>query len=245
MVGSTCTPARWSLGLLKQDGESMLHHHLKTAPEPVLKAMAPSREDLVVCVEGLCTWYGLAELCAREGLPFVLGHALSLQALPGGKAKHDTIDAHQRAVRRRGGMLPQASVYPAQMRATRDLRRRRRHLLRQRAALFAHVHNTPSQYHLPAIGPKIAYQGHRDGVAARWADPAGQQRIAVDLGLITCDDPRRPDLELSLVQSATPHEAHPCYRLRSIPGVGTIFALGRLFEIHDIHRCPRVQAFVS
>jgi hypothetical protein len=56
MVALTCTPARWSLCLLNQDGESMLHHHLQTAPEPFLKAMAPSREDLVVCVECLFTW---------------------------------------------------------------------------------------------------------------------------------------------------------------------------------------------
>ena len=52
-------------------------------------------------------------------------------------------------------MLPQAYVYPAEMRATRDLLRRRMHLARKRGALLAHVHNTNSQYHLPAIGKKI------------------------------------------------------------------------------------------
>jgi len=35
----------------------------------------------------------------------------------------------------RGGMLPQASVSPAAMRATRDLLRRRTHLMRTRAEL--------------------------------------------------------------------------------------------------------------
>jgi transposase len=33
--------------------------------------------------------------------------------------------------------------------------------------------------------------------------------------------------------------------LRSIPGVGQILALVRLYDIHAIHRFPRVQAFVS
>jgi hypothetical protein len=69
-------PAPWSLCVLNQDGEVLLHRNMKAAPEPFLKAIAPDREDLVVCVEGLFTWYGLADLCAREGLPFVLGHAL-------------------------------------------------------------------------------------------------------------------------------------------------------------------------
>jgi hypothetical protein len=53
----------------------------------------------------------------------VLGHALSMKAMHGGKAKNDTIDSQKIAVLLRGGMLPQAYVYPAPMRATRDLLR--------------------------------------------------------------------------------------------------------------------------
>ena len=35
------------------------------------------------------------------------------------------------------------------------------------------------------------------------------------------------------------------YRLRSVPGIGKILALVLRHEIHDIHRFPRVQDFVS
>ena len=55
-----------------------------------------------------------------------------MKAIHGGKAKNDKIDAHKIAVLLRGGMLPQAYVYPAEMRATRDLLRRRMHLARKR-----------------------------------------------------------------------------------------------------------------
>ena len=98
------------LCILHQEGEMLVHRNMPAGPEPLLKAVAPSREPLVVAVACLCTWSGLADLCAREGLPFVLGHALSLQAMHGGKAKHDTIDAQTMAVLLRGGRLPQASV---------------------------------------------------------------------------------------------------------------------------------------
>ena len=57
-----------------------------------------------------------------------------MKAINGGKAKNDKIDAHKIAVLLRGGMLPQAYVYPAEMRATRDLLRRRCHRVRRRAA---------------------------------------------------------------------------------------------------------------
>ncbi|MGE3536836.1 MAG: hypothetical protein AB7N91_05270 [Candidatus Tectimicrobiota bacterium] len=85
----------------------------------------------------------------------------------------------------RGGMLPHASVSPAARRATRALLRRRTPLRRKRAALLAHVHNTNSQYNLPAIDKKIAYQANREGVAERCDDPAVHKTSAVDLDLIT------------------------------------------------------------
>jgi hypothetical protein len=61
------------LCILTQDGAMLVHRNMPAGPEPFLKAVAPSREDLVVCVACLFTWYGLADLCAREGLPFVSG----------------------------------------------------------------------------------------------------------------------------------------------------------------------------
>jgi hypothetical protein len=73
------------LCILNQDGEIREHRKMKAAPDPWLKAIAPYREDLVVCVECLFTWYWLADLCAREGIPFVLGHALYMKAIYGGK----------------------------------------------------------------------------------------------------------------------------------------------------------------
>src|SRR6266568_4473793 len=117
-----------SLCIVNQDGAILVHRTMPAGPEPLLKAVAPSREDLVVCVACLFPWDGLADLCAREGMPVVLGQALSMKAIHGGKATNDTIDSQKIAVLLRGGMLPQASGSPAEMRATRDLLRRRVHL---------------------------------------------------------------------------------------------------------------------
>jgi hypothetical protein len=171
---------------------------MKAAPEPFLKTIAPYREGLVVAVECMFTWYWLADLCAQEGMALVLGHALSMKAIHGGKAKNDKIDAQKIAVLLRGGLLPQASGSPAQMRATRDLLRRRTHLMRKRAELLAHVQNTNSQYNLPEIGKKLAYKANRDGVADRFADPAVHKSIEIDLALITYDDQLLNDVALSI-----------------------------------------------
>jgi transposase len=107
--------------IMNHNGESLVHRNMQAGPDPFLKAIAPYRNNLVVAVECMFTWYWLADLCAQEGIAFVLGHALSMQAIHGGKAKNDKIDSKKIAVLLPGGMLPQAYVYPAQMRATRDL----------------------------------------------------------------------------------------------------------------------------
>src|SRR5687768_14229585 len=206
--------------IVNHDGEILVHRNMKAAPEPFLKAVAPYREGLVVAVECMFTWYWLADLCTHEGIPFVLGHALYMKAIHGGKAKNDKIDAHKIAVLLRGGMLPMAYVYPPEMRATRDLLRRRMYLMRKRAELSAHVQNTNSQYNLPEIGKKIAYKANREGVAERFSDPSVQRSIEIDLALIGHYDRLLTDLELYIVQTAKEDDAQTFYRLRSIPGVG-------------------------
>src|SRR5205823_7603829 len=117
---------------------------MKTTPEAFLQAIAPYRQGIVVAVECMFTWYWLADLCADEGIPFVLGHALYMKAIHGGKAKNDKIDAQKIAVLLRGGMIPQAYVYPQDMRSTRDLLPRRMHLMHHRFQLLAHIQNKNS-----------------------------------------------------------------------------------------------------
>ena len=131
------------------------------------------------------------------------------------------------------------------MRATRDLLRRRTHLMRTRAERLAHVQNTTSPYNLPAIGKKLADQANRDGVAQRFAEPAVHKRIAVDWALSTYDDQLLGDLALSIIQAATHHDANTLYLLHTVPGIGKILSLVRLYEIHDIARVPKGQDVVS
>ena len=226
-------------------GESLVPHHYTASPETFLKVLAPSREDRVVAVACRFTWYWLADLCQREGMACVLGHALSMQAIHGGTAKNDRMDAQKIAGLRRGGMLPQASGSPAAMRATRDLLRRRMHCMRNRAALLTHVQHTKSQDTLPEMGQKIADKAHRAGVAERCAEPAGQQRIAGDLALLGHDDALLRDSERSVLKAAKQHDAHALSLLRTVPGIGELLSLGLLYERHAIQRFPRVQDLVS
>jgi len=231
--------------VLDQAGQVLVHKNLRASPEELLAAVAPYRDDLVLAVECIFTWYWVADLCAQEGIAFVLGHALYMKAIHGGKAKNDRIDALKIATLLRGGMLPQAYVYPAGMRATRDLLRRRLHIVRKRGQLLAHIQNTSHPYNLPPLGKRIAYPSNREGVAEHFEDRGVRKSIAVDLALLERYDALVTDLESYLVRQAKQHDPQAFQLLRSIPGVGKVLGLTILYEIHDVRRFDRVQQFAS
>jgi transposase len=233
------------LCILDQEGDTVLHRNYQTSPKAFLKAIEPFRDNIVVAVECMFVWYWLADLCAKEKIPFVLGHALYMKAIHGGKSKNDRIDSKKIATLLRGGTIPIAYVYPRKMRSTRDLLRRRNHLMRKRSELLAHIQNTNSQYNLPEFSKKLAYKGNREGVADHFPDPSVSKSIEVDLQLLDFYDRLLGSLECYIEKKAKGHNVYSWYILRSIPGVGKILGLVLLYEIHDIKRFPRVQDFVS
>jgi len=71
--------------ILDATGEVVAHKNIPTRPNAFLRLIKSFRCGLVVGCEGMFTWYWLADLCADEGIDFVLGHALYVRALHGGR----------------------------------------------------------------------------------------------------------------------------------------------------------------
>src|SRR5215470_9258223 len=119
-------------------------------------------------------WYWLADLCHEQHIDFVLGHALYMKAIHGGKAKNDRLNAGQIARLLRGGTFPLAYAYPKGMRETRDRLRRRTDLVRKRAELFTHRQILNAQDHLAPFPKTLAFAANRVAmkVAERFADPS-------------------------------------------------------------------------
>ena len=207
--------------IMDREGNVLVHRNMRTSEESFLKTIVPYREDICVSVECVFSWYWLADLCARENIPFVLGHALYMKAIHGGKSKNDKIDSKKIAAILRGGNLPKSYVYPQHMRATRDLLRRRMHLMHKRAELVAHIQNTNSQYNLPEIGKKLSYKSNRMGVAERFDDPSARKTVEVDRELLDFYDPLLGNLELYILRTAKEHDSHALYLLHTVPGIGS------------------------
>jgi hypothetical protein len=93
-------------------GTILIHRNMLATAETLADVLVPYREDLVLAVECIFNWYWVADLCSRISVEFVLGHALYMKAIRGGKVKNDKIDLKKIVSLHRSSMLPIAYVYP-------------------------------------------------------------------------------------------------------------------------------------
>ena len=234
------------VNVLDDTGKTRLAQDLPASPSVFLDAVKPYRQGIVVGCECMFAWYWLADLCERESIPFVLGHALAMKAIHGGKAKNDKLDAEKIAGLLRGGFFPMAYVYPKDKRETRDLLRRRSFFVRQRAQLIAHIQNTNSQYNHPPFDKKLTYKGNRNTqIADRFEHLSTRLSITADLNLIDSYDTEIASLETHLVKSAKVDDPTTFAFLRTVPGIGPILGLVMLYEIDAISRFAEVGNFLS
>jgi len=231
--------------IIDQRGKTRAHQNIDTDPQLFFELIFPYISDIVVAVECMFSWYWVADLCVEHKIPFVLGHALYMKAIHGGKTKNDKIDSYKIAALLRGGNLPMAYPYPARMRATRDLLRRRTFYVRQCGELLSHIQNTNTQYNLPQFCKKITRKYNRAGVAERFCDPAVKASVEADLKMIDAYHEIIVKLEWQIDKTARQHDHQTYLLLKTIPGVGQILTLTILYEICTIKRFASVQDFSS
>jgi transposase len=232
--------------VLDHTGQTVFEKNLPADPNAFLDAVKPFRTDLVVGAECMFAWYWLADLCEDHQIPFVLGHALAMKHIHGGKTKTDKIDAAKLAALLRGGLFPMGYVYPRAKRQTRDLLRRRSFFVRQRAQLIAHIVNTNTQFNLPLLSKKLTYAANRsDDLVERFADPSTKLAVTADLALIDGYDEQIAELERYLIRHAKVDDPVTFGLLRTIPGIGPILGLILLYEIDTIARFAEPGNFLS
>ena len=183
--------------IVDQAGNIVLQTQLPAEKQLLLNLLAPFRPDVVIAVECLFAWYWVADLCQAENIPFVLGHALYMKAIHGGKSKNDDIDAEKIGRLLRGGNIPVAYVYPKGLRETRDLLRRRMYLVHKRAELITHIQILNAQYNLPAFTKKLLPAKNRAElkIAERFDNAHVRKSVETDLAVMAALDVQIADLE--------------------------------------------------
>lgn len=232
--------------IIDDKGNTLVHQKIGDSPENLLSLLKPYIGNIVVGVECMHCWYWVSDFCELHNIDFILGHALYMKAIHGGKTKNDKIDAMKIAKLIRGGTFPLAFNYPKAMRAIRDALRRRTHIMRFNSQLKAHVKNTISQYNLPEPGKlDLRYQGGRDSMRNFFPMPATQKSMDMNLNLIENIHQEIAAIQWYVEKNARSHNSSHYQILRTMPGIGRVLALTILYEIGDIQRFESVQKFAS
>ena len=113
-----------------------------------------------------------------------------------------------------------AYEYPQEMRAARDLLRRRSRLVRYSGELKAHVKNTASQYNLPDLNRlNLRYENNREQVRELFPDGLVQASVDLDLDLVTFFDKELGKIEWKLKKHAQKFNSKEFNLLKTFPGV--------------------------
>lgn len=136
--------------------------------------------------------------------------------------------------------------YPSEMRAVRDLLRRRHHFVRKRAAAYTHFQNTFSQHGiLDPVYAIVKIQGKRRSLLERAVNDDMRKIVETDLDYIDSLDTIIKEVENLIIKRARHHNRKHFDLLQTIIGCGPITSLVILYETHTIERFSTPQRYSS
>ena len=231
--------------VVNREGEKLLHRRVRNNPKTVRRVLAPYAHSLTLAVESTGTWYWLCDLCAEIGIEFVLGHALYMKWIHGAKAKDDYIDSEKIARILLGGNLPTAYAHPKELRACRDLLRRRGYFVNARTGMMAHMKTLNAQANMPGLGSSTKSREKRTGIPALFEDPDMAMSAEADAVTIDYYESIITQIEAHVLERTREYASRDLALLMTTPGIGKILSLTIALEIHDINRFPTRQDFSS
>jgi len=232
--------------IMDKDGNIHKHCNIKgNNLDFFLKLLEPYLPDITIAVESTFNWYFLKDFCDSQKIPFMIGHALYMKHIHGGKAKNDRIDSRKIADLLRGNLLPPSYCYPSQLRSARDLMRRRIHLVRERASLLAHISIVGHQFNMVITDAQKKKTVRKELLKRFKFDANIYSSIKANLEIIEALDKTIKRLDLDIRQFALKEARHSFQILKTIQGSGDTISLSILYEIDDINRFKSVKDFTS
>ena len=223
-------------------GQKLLSRRVPNDPGALLGQLEPFGPRLKVVVEATFNWYWLVDLLEDHGLEVTLAHPLYLKAIAYAKVKTDKVDAHTLAQLLRLGYIPEAWICPRELRATRDLVRRRNRLVNVRAGLLRDV-----QIQLMKANVRLG----RNEVKAidgrhlrRLLDHPHARRVGLAY-LHTIEALTREIRDLDAEIRRSLRRSKPILLLESLPGIGRTLAATIHMETGPIDRFASAKNYCS
>jgi transposase len=229
--------------LIDENDHKMLDMKMDNDLDIMEAALRPYKGSLEVVVESTINWEWLVYGLQKYGYEVKLAHTLGLKAITWSKKKTDTWDAFTLAKLLRGRLIPQAYIYPYELRPVRDLVRERIRLVTKRATEYGAINRTLLKYNIQGFDRNSVKRLNDKDMHELYHHPFVRMKATMELQRIELLTAQIRLIEKALFERVRQDSTFSL--LRTIPGIGDILALTILYEVGDINRFAHTRAFCS
>ena len=233
------------LTIIDEQDRVVYERRLRNDLPTVLQQLSPYREHLTaLAVESTYNWYWLVDGLMEAGYSVKLVNTTAVTVYAGLKYTNDEHDARHLAHLLRLGVLPEGYIYPKELRAVRDLLRKRSQLVRHRTMQILSIQNLWSRNmgaSLPAN--RIKQLGEPEVEQVFGEKTERTLAIQSNLAVLKCLQEQIRGLEQAVLERV---KMRPEYeRLLTVDGIGKILGLTIMLETGDIGRFAKVGQYAS
>jgi len=229
--------------LIDEDDHKLLDMKMDNNLGVIEAALRPYKSSLEIVAESTINWEWLVYGLQKYGYEVKLAHTLGLKAITWSKKKTDTWDAFTLAKLLRGRLIPQAYIYPYELRPVRDLVRERIRLVTKRATEYGAINRMLLKYNIQGFDRNSVKRLNEKDMHELYHHPFVRVKATMELQRIELLTEQIRFIEKALFERARQDSMFSL--LQTIPGIGDILALTILYEVGDIDRFEHTRGFCS
>ena len=232
------------VAVIDDQGKRVLRRRVPNDLHTISAILKPMKATLRgVVVESTYNWYWLVDGLMDAGFKVHLANPAAMKQYEGLKFTDDNSDATWLAEMLRLGILPQGYIYPKQDRPTRDLLRKRSHLVRQRTANILSIQNLVARNIGRSVKGDIIKKWDNQDIVALFPDSNLALAVSASHAVVRCLDEKIAELEKSVLAQV---RMKPEYKvLLTTSGIGKVLGLTIMLETGDVGRFPKVGNYAS
>lgn len=243
-VGMDLHATNTYVGMVDEENEVLHKQRFRNELPLILAGLDPFRKDIQgVVVESTFNWYWLVDGLMAEGYRVHLANVSAIKQYEGLKQIDDKRNALWLANLLRLGILPTGYIYPKEERPTRDLLRKRLHLVRHRTSHILSVKNILARNLGLRMKSEDVKKLEDPEVKRFFPDKEMQTAVLASVGLI-----RHLEVEISEIERMITKKLKirkEFAKLMTVPGIGKILTLTIMLEVGNIRRFPTVGDYSS
>ena len=210
----------------------------------ILSALDPFKKDIQgVVVESTYNWYWLVDALMDAGYRVHLANVSAIKQYEGLKQIDDRRSSLWLANLLRLNILPTGYIYPKEERPTRDLLRKRLHLVRHRTSHVLSVKNILARNLGIRMKSEEVKKLNTSDIKILFPDSEMRVAVAASVGLISHLENEIKGIEAMITRKLKVRKEF--IKLLTMPGIGQILGLTIMLEVGHIDRFPTVGNYSS